>query len=95
VSNAAADLAETEAERYVPESKRDLDRAIAAFVGGRAVDAWRLRTNALDLAGYRPGDILVVDRDLDARPATSSSLRRRGRASVKRRRSGVSMRRRC
>lgn len=57
---APAGFAEAEAELYDASGVSDIDRAIAAFRGGRVMDAWRLRTAALDLAGYRPGDILLV-----------------------------------
>jgi transcriptional regulator with XRE-family HTH domain len=51
---------EAEAEPYDLGETNDIDRAIAAFKAGRVMDAWRLRTSALDLAGYRPGDIVLV-----------------------------------
>ena len=33
--------------------------------GGNAIDAWTLQSAALDLAGYLPGDILMVDLNAD------------------------------
>jgi transcriptional regulator with XRE-family HTH domain len=69
VSEAASGFGEAEAERYLLEPQRhDVDRAIAAFQDGRDIDTWRLRTNALDLSGYLPGDIVVVERKREAGP---------------------------
>lgn len=62
-------LAEPEALAYAVSARRsDLDRAIVAFVGGLVADAWQLRTRAIELAGYLPGDIVVVDRNAEPRP---------------------------
>jgi transcriptional regulator with XRE-family HTH domain len=62
-------LAEPEALAYAASTKgSNLDRAIAAFIGGLVAEAWQLRTRALELAGYLPGDIVVVDRNLEPRP---------------------------
>ncbi len=64
-----AGLAEPEALAYSVSARGgDLDRAIAAFIGGIVADAWQLRTRAIELAGYLPGDIVVVDRNLEPRP---------------------------
>lgn len=36
--------------------------AIRLLIGGRrGVDAWQLRTRALELAGYLPGDVVILD----------------------------------
>jgi hypothetical protein len=59
---------EEEAEPYGPGGASDIDRAIAAFKAGRTMDAWRLRTPALDLAGYRPGDIVLVSSQVSPVP---------------------------
>ncbi len=65
---APSGLAEAEAEPYEAEGGSDIDRAIAAYRAGRAMDAWRLHTAALDLAGYRPGDIVLVSSQVSPVP---------------------------
>lgn len=58
---AAGGLAEAEAEPYVA-SGGPVASAVAALVSGRnAADPWLLKSHALELAGYMPGDILIVD----------------------------------
>ena len=56
---------EDEAEPYealVANPDLALGRAILAFRGGKnAIDPWVMRSSALELAGYLPGDILLVD----------------------------------
>jgi transcriptional regulator with XRE-family HTH domain len=64
----AAGFGEAEADPYEPGDVRDIDRAIAAFKAGRVMDAWRLRTPALDLAGYWPGDIVLVSSHVPPSP---------------------------
>lgn len=60
-------FAESEAEPYRAESGTAAEAAVAAITGGRnAVDPWILRTRSLDLRGYLPGDVVIVD--LNARP---------------------------
>ena len=47
----------------------DLAIAVAALSSGcKAVDAWTLSSHALDMAGYRPGDILLVSLGEEPRP---------------------------
>jgi AraC-like DNA-binding protein len=54
-----------EAELYVYDPANDtadIPGVIEALRAGRhSVAAWRLKTRALELAGYLPGDIVVVD----------------------------------
>lgn len=39
------------------------DPLVISYIrGNNAVDAWEVRSRALELAGYLPGDILIVDR---------------------------------
>jgi transcriptional regulator with XRE-family HTH domain len=61
-------FAETEAAPYQAETVDDmLARAVqAAKAGKNGVDAWVLKSRAIELAGYLPGDILIVD--LNAEP---------------------------
>ncbi|HVV91849.1 MAG TPA: hypothetical protein VHD15_00375 [Hyphomicrobiales bacterium] len=60
-------LRETEATPYVADESEASDHAVHALLGARpAADPWVLRTRALDLAGYLPGDIVVLD--LNATP---------------------------
>jgi len=57
----AAGLAEAEAQPLT-EDAPPLTAAIldSLRANGSAIDAWTLRSRALELAGYRPGDILFV-----------------------------------
>lgn len=51
-----------EAEPYKLDGARAVDPMVRAMLAGRnAADAWILRTRALELAGYMPGDIVAVD----------------------------------
>lgn len=51
-----------EADPYRFDDGRALDPLVRALLAGRnAADAWVLRTRALELAGYMPGDIVAVD----------------------------------
>lgn len=61
-------LHEGEARPFLQDGYDDaIARAVDAFrAGGNAVDAWQLRSSALELAGYLPGDVLLVD--LNAKP---------------------------
>lgn len=53
---------ELEAEPYQIDLRSPLSAAVDAMVDDRDhVHPWTLRSNALDMAGYRPGDILIVD----------------------------------
>ncbi len=58
----AAGLSET-AKPYVVEPGSEIAAAIKALIGDRsAADAWVLgRRTGLELAGYMPGDIVIVD----------------------------------
>jgi hypothetical protein len=43
--------------------------AVAALIAGRnAIDPWTLKTRALELAGFLPGDIVLVDLNASPRP---------------------------
>lgn len=65
-SFAARGLEESEASPYKLE-QTDLDHLIREFIGGRqGVDPWKLNTRAVELAGWVPGDIVVLD--MNARP---------------------------
>lgn len=59
-----------EAERIdVRREQKELQSVVAALVGGRkAIEIWRLRTEALIVAGYLPGDLVLVDPAIEARP---------------------------
>jgi len=60
---------EAEAVPYdATQAPADFDALVAGFIGGRnGVDPWQLRTRALELAGWLPGDVVIVD--LNAEPA--------------------------
>jgi hypothetical protein len=54
-------FAESEATPYVAEDNA-IAAAVAGFqVQGPAIDAWVMKSRALEFAGYLPGDVLVVD----------------------------------
>lgn len=59
----------SEAERLdVKRVQSELGRIVAAILHGRPhVDPWRLRTSALELAGYMPGDVVFVDAGVQPR----------------------------
>lgn len=61
-------FSEAEAEPFrFDEASPELDGLVRQFIGGRpGVDPWVLKTRALELAGYLPGDVVIVD--LNARP---------------------------
>lgn len=63
-----------EAERFDMQAEPPaLAKVIAALLGGRAaVDAWRLKTAALEEVGYLPGDIVLVD--LNAQPMPQDAV---------------------
>ena len=61
-------FAEAEAQPVLVPAQSPLHGVIAALAQGRAnIDPWTLHSRALEGAGYRPGDILLVA--LDATPA--------------------------
>jgi hypothetical protein len=56
-------------EPFKAIGQSNLKRAIEALIGNRpAADAWTLRTNALELHGYLPGDLVIVDLSRAAKP---------------------------
>ncbi len=61
-------FAEAEAQPYAASGRNDIDDAITAFLAGRIADVWQLKTTALDLGGYLPGDIVVVGTGAHPRP---------------------------
>ena len=49
--------------------QQELGRIVTAILHGRQhVEPWRLRTSALEMAGYLPGDVVFVDHGAEARP---------------------------
>jgi hypothetical protein len=51
-----------DAAPYAPEPGDALAAAVAALTGhSNAISPWTLKTRALELAGYLPGDIVLVD----------------------------------
>lgn len=68
-SGGAQTLAEPEASPYRPDEDSDYDRMIKAYLDGRpGLDPWVLTTGALKLAGYLPGDIMIVDLNATPQP---------------------------
>lgn len=56
---------EAEQYRMVEGQDDEISRAIRSLIGNRHdIDAWTLRSRALELEGYMPGDIVLVDRSL-------------------------------
>jgi hypothetical protein len=46
-----------------------IEAALRALIGGRnGIDLWTLKSRALELAGYLPGDVVLVDRNATPRP---------------------------
>lgn len=67
--------AREEAALYVSEQEPDIGvrRAVEALVGKRAdTYAWRLKTRAVELKGYLPGDIVITD--ARAAPVTGDAV---------------------
>jgi hypothetical protein len=64
---------EEEAVPYRPLAGDPVAAAVLALIAGRnAVDPWTLRTRALELAGFLPGDIVLVD--LNAAPQPGDAV---------------------
>ncbi len=62
-------LAEPEAQEYRHDADPDLDNLIKAYIAGRPhVAAWVLKTRALELLGYLPDDIVLLDLNASWRP---------------------------
>lgn len=58
---------EPEGQKFEIERIDDLGSMAQAMKQGRnGVDAWLIKTRALELAGYMPGDTLIVDQGLTA-----------------------------
>lgn len=59
-----------EAERFdVTREPEGVGRVVVALIDGRnAVDPWRLKTSALELVGYLPGDLVLVDLNAVPKP---------------------------
>lgn len=52
----------------ISELGADLARPVIAATSGRAAEVWRLKADKMAGAGYRPGDYLVVDLSISAKP---------------------------
>jgi SOS-response transcriptional repressor LexA len=62
LSRGTGAFTEAETPGYEVERIDDLGTMAQAMKQGRnGVDAWRMKTRALELAGYIPGDTLIVD----------------------------------
>lgn len=58
-----------DAAPYRPEDADPLADAVSALTKGRnGIDPWKLTTRALELAGYLPGDIVLVDLNATPQP---------------------------
>jgi hypothetical protein len=66
-----------EAERVdVRREPKELQSVVGALIGDRkAIEIWRLRTDALIVAGYLPGDLVLVDPAAEAKPQDLVSAR--------------------
>lgn len=61
-------LRESDAEPYNSESQPAIDRAIEALIADNPARApWLLKSRALEVEGYKPGDILIVDLNATAK----------------------------
>lgn len=61
-------LREAEAIAYQADTQRPTDRAIAAYTGLMPnIAAWQMKSRALEGDGVLPGDILIVDLNLEPR----------------------------
>lgn len=60
----------SEAERYLPADEQDdICELVKHLLGRRGgLDAWRLKTDALEQVGYLAGDVVVVDMHAAAQP---------------------------
>lgn len=67
-------VSEGEAEPYISgDTNNRFEQAIKVLTGGRnGADPWLLRTNALEDAGYQPGDVVIVD--LNAVPVAGDAV---------------------
>ena len=69
VTAAAQGFAESEASPFEVSAQSPFNAIITALAQGRMnIDPWTLQSRALEGAGYRPGDIMLVA--LDETPAT-------------------------
>lgn len=58
----ARGFAEHEAEPFIARGDDPVSAAVDAVKAGRnSIDAWTLQSRALEVAGYLPGDVLMVD----------------------------------
>jgi transcriptional regulator with XRE-family HTH domain len=86
-ADAPPQLAEAEAT-FLDDLPRDdyLKRLITALrAGGNAIDPWVLRSRALEVIGYMPGDVLLVDLNAEAKDGDvvcAQSYDRLGRAET-------------
>lgn len=66
-------MAEVEAEPFIFADSDPITTAVAAIVSGRpGIDAWILRSRAMETAGFMPGDVLIVD--LNAAPLDGDAV---------------------
>jgi transcriptional regulator with XRE-family HTH domain len=66
-------FAESEAQPFIATPGDPLVAAVQALCGGRSgCDPWVMKSRALELAGYLPGDILIVD--LNAMPREGEAV---------------------
>lgn len=69
-------VSEPEAQAYVidsPDNDRRIDEAVRYLLQAQnGLDPWRLKSRALELAGYLPGDVLIVD--LNAEPEDGDAV---------------------
>jgi hypothetical protein len=56
-----------ESELYKVKSKEDFD-FVSSFDGSNGFEARVLGSRALECAGYLPGDVLIIDRNTEAKP---------------------------
>lgn len=54
---------------FTPDHQDGVTAAVRALIAGRnGIDPWRLKTRALELAGFMPGDVVLVDLNATPQP---------------------------
>jgi hypothetical protein len=59
-------MSESEAEPFDMGEGGDMASRLRALMSGNAVHPWRLKSRALETAGYHPGDVLLIDLNSEA-----------------------------
>lgn len=61
-----------DAAPFSPDNSDPLASAVRSLIAGRnGVDPWTIKTRALELAGYLPGDVVLIDLNATPRPGNA------------------------